>query len=88
MVEEARKWKSNVAQEAFVELCKVAGLERDRLMEDIRNGEHSEYERGLLRANVSQVYVSMIAGAYDAASAVEVKFLGLNATIAMHMSGQ
>lgn len=82
MRSEPGKWKSKIAQESFVEMCQVAGLERDKLMEDIRMGEHSGYEKGLLRANASKIYLEMIGNAYSTASFIETNFLGLNAGLA------
>ena len=61
---------------------------RDQLLGDIRNGEHSEYERGLLRANVAKVYLEMIGSAYGAASIIEVSFLELNAGLVKMCMGE
>jgi hypothetical protein len=76
-----RKWKSSIAQESFSEMCKVAGLEKDQLLEEISRGQHSEYERAVLRANASRIYMSMIAQAYETASTIEANFLGLTASV-------
>lgn len=77
-----KKFKSDLAVEAFSELCNNAGLERDRLLEDIARGEHSNYERAALRIAVSQAYQSMLADAYRAAMDIEHKAMLLHASVA------
>lgn len=74
MSDKDAKFKSKAAQDAFSELCQLAGLEKDRLLSDVMSNKgHSEYERSILRMNVMQAYQAMIARAYETAMDVEVK---------------
>lgn len=76
------KFKSRVAIEAFSELCQIASMDRDRMLGDIdANKKHSEYERALLKINISQSYHDMISGAYQTAMNLEIGAQSLHANL-------
>jgi hypothetical protein len=84
----APSFKSEAAREALVELLKIAGMDRDRIANDILTGKgHSEYERAVLKMNLAQAYQAMVAKAYETAMEVESKAMALSAQVA-YIAGQ
>jgi hypothetical protein len=75
-------WKSEAAKQAYAEMIKIAGIERDRLINDLLdNTKHSEYEKGLLRIKIVQAFLNMVGRAYETAMIVEAHAQSLHASI-------
>lgn len=75
-------WKTDAAMQAFVEMCKMAGMEKESLMAGVdgRSGL-SSYEHTALRIQISESYTRMISGAYQTAAHIECQALELQANI-------
>jgi len=84
-----RVWKVEAAREAFDELTKAAGLEKQTLEGDVhgRNGM-STYEQTALKIQITEAYHRMLSGAYQTAAHIETQALSLQANVAAAFQDQ
>ncbi len=81
-------WKSRAALNSFEQLSHNAYLERKKIDFDINNGEHSEYEKVILRMQSAKMFQDLIGIAYQTAMSVESFVLNTQASIVKIFSNE
>lgn len=75
-------WKSRPAINAFEQLSHNAYLERQKIDFEINSGEHSEYEKIVLRMQSAKMFQDLMGVAYQTAMSVESFALNAQASVA------
>jgi len=76
-------WKTEAAKDAFSELIQLANIEKSHLIYETENdSRHSEYEKKVIKIQISEAYHRMVSGAYQTATSIETRSLQLQADIA------
>lgn len=74
-------WKSKAAINAFEQLSHNAYFERQKIDFDINSGEHSEYEKIVLRMQLAKMFQDLMGIAYQTAMSVESFALNAQASV-------
>ncbi|MDD5511295.1 MAG: hypothetical protein PHI12_10855 [Dehalococcoidales bacterium] len=74
-------WKSSVAADAFKNLTFIAGQQKERLLSMVDQNNHSEYERSLLKIQITEAYMRSLANVYHTANEIECQAMSLHASL-------